>query len=143
MCIKTILRNFFRRELNRLRELDFFRRHVSAYQEMGRTAFASDKDYRTWLRGLKPEEPPLIDLATDDDDTDDKDANKGGRAPKSRDVTNQKETQEMQSNKKGTVAMINKCQIENKQFLVVDVLSKCAYEGEKLLCVFNVLQVNR
>ena len=99
MCVKTILRNFFRRELNRLRELDFFRRHVSCYQEMGRTAFPSDKDYRIWLKGLKAGEPPLIDLVTDDDEddnADDKDANKG-----------RDETQEMKSNKKGTVAMIN------------------------------------
>ena len=113
MRIKTILRksmslgNFFRRELTRLRELDFFRRHVSYYQETGRTAFETDKDYKKWLKGLKPEEPPLIDLVTDDDEDDDKDANKGGRAPKRRDVKNQKEKEEMQSNKKGTVDMIN------------------------------------
>ena len=104
------LGNFFRTELTRLHELDFFRHHVSFYQETGKTVFENDKEYKKWLKGIKPEEPPLIDLATDDDndDDDDKDAKKGGRAPKRRDVKKkEQEKEQIECNKKGTVDMIN------------------------------------
>ena len=69
------LGNFCRTELTRLLELDLFRRHLSYYQQTGKTVFKSSNDYKKWLRALQPAE--VISLITDDDDDDDdKDAKK-------------------------------------------------------------------
>ena len=104
-----LLGNFCRTELTRLLELDFFRRHLSYYQQTGKTVFKSSNDYKKWLRALQPAE--VISLITDDDDNDDddddKDAKKGSRAPKNRDVKKQQEKEKKECNRKGIVDMIN------------------------------------
>ena len=87
------LGNVFRTELTRLNELDFFHRHLTFFQVTGKTVFESDAEYKKWLRGIKPVEPPLINLASDDNDDKEEDAKKGRCAPKSPDSSKRRDVQ--------------------------------------------------
>ena len=52
-CVSKNICKYFRGDMNRLRELDFFRHHIKFYEDMGRNVFPDDDEYLKWLQTVQ------------------------------------------------------------------------------------------